>query len=623
MARMDPRWWRLKIDPEDDSEPDEEDIRGAWKRVIEVVRHLDNMLEPTKLRMARAMRLYDPTFEMKGAKLDIAAMPGVDRAGPVILNVVKSAVDTVSSMIAKNQPRATFLTDDADYTTSLRADELQKFCEGEFQRTEVYDDGVRMFRDGTTAGLGVLRVDIDEAGERPVADRVLPWDCVWDEAETYAAPPRQFHQLHFYDRDLLAGLYPNHEMEIAAAPLQDRVYTWNNYRELEENQIVVVESWHMPSSPGAKDGVHSVVCDGATLLWEEWNEDYIPFVFFRWAERITGFVGCPLPEELAGLQNRINKVIWHITKCHDLANSYILVQSIDHQLQVRATGGSDPLKVIPYKGTEKPQFVQPPLVQPELYSHLMFLIQQSYKIAGISELNATSQVPAQLESSLALNTYNDINTQRFSIQAQRYERAILEVARMFIRCMERHGKGDITVNWRSGNLIKKIKWSDVHLDRDIYVMHVEAASIQSRLPSGRMEAAIALGNSGLLNPEDVRDLVGNQDIDRTMSMANAAKTHGRATVEKLERGVFPAPEPLDNLPVVLNYVTQRFWILKDRPKVPPAILDLFREWIRSALDEIKKKPPMDPAGMMAAPMGPAQGGPGPKPQINIQPGAIG
>lgn len=616
--KIDPRWWVPPDSPDDPDEP----WKDGWKRIMAVVRYLDEGEANVKQRMARAARLYDPAVEISGAHLDLSVgpYPLTSDRGPVTMNIVKSAIDTVTSMVAKNQPRATFMTDNADYSTTQRAKGLERFIEGEFQRTEVYDDAVRMFRDAAITGTGALKIHEDENGKASV-QRVLPWELVVDDAECLAGAPRQMHELRFVDRDVLKALYPDRAVEIEMACADDKIRRWNSYRQVESELIPVVESWHLPSGPDEDDGRHAISIDGCTLRWDPWKKDYFPFVIFRWAERLTGFWGCGLSEELAGIQNKINKINWHITRCHDLTNSYVLVQSVDAALRIKASGGPEPLQLLPFRGTIKPEFVTPPAVQPELYRHLDYLIQQAYRIAGISEMSATSQKPAGLESAVALQTYNDIETQRFSIQAQRYERAILEVARQIVRLMHDIGGNDTTTNWRSGNLSKTIKWKDVKIDEDIYVMSIQAASIQSRLPSGRIQAAIELGNAGLLERDELRRLVGHPDLERSMSLANASIDHAEAIVERLTNGKYDPPEALDNLPVALKYVTQSFMILKDKEGVPEEILDNFRMWMRQALREMKTpSAPEAQAAPFAAPP-PAPPGP-PPPALELPPGAV-
>jgi hypothetical protein len=603
-VKEDPRWWLAS----------EED--RPHEKIMRVVKALDQALDPIKERMARAARLYDPTVEVSGSVMDNLGavgpypLPGESR-GPVTMNVVKSAIDTVTSMIAKNQPVPSFVTDGANYSMALRAKDLERFMEAEFARIGIYEKAVRMFLFGTCAGLGPLK--IYEADGKAEADAVAPWDLVWDPAECMAGPPRQLHHLRFVDRDVLKSLFPDEADFIDAASADDKIRQWTDYRSIDSELLAVVESWHLASGPDETDGVHAVCIEGHTLLWEKWEDPCFPFVFFRWAERLAGFDGCSLSEELAGIQNKINKINWHITRSHDTSNSYVLVQLADAGLRIKAAGGGDPLRLLAYRGSAPPQFITPPAVAPELYQHLIYLVQQAYRIAGISELNATAQVPAQFESSVALNTYNDINTQRFSIQAQQYERKLLEVARLIMRLMKRISDDKVEARWRTGNVAKTIRWGDVKLDEDMYVMSIKASSITSRTPSGKIDAAVNLANAGLLDKAELRRIIDHPDLQRPLDLENSSIDHAEAIIERLSRGEYVPPERYDNLQVAIKYVANAFMMMKDAG-APDNVLDGFRLWLKTA---VAKASP----GMPGMPGMAPGGAPGPAgPQVPQMPG---
>lgn len=611
-ADLDPRWWLAK-----------EGVMAD--RIWLVVRALDEALESTKLRMIRAARLYDPTIEIMGTTMDMIPFgdPSYVR-GPVTMNVVKSAIDTVTSMVAKNQPRAAFLTDGASYSEYMNAQDLERFVEAEFQRSDVYDDAVRMFLDAATMGTGFIKVWANEGDDEPCIDRVYPWDIVVDEAEHQSGGIRQLHHLRFIDRDILKAMYPDKAKKIdEAAPVQE-LRLLNRYRQFDPHLIPVIQSWHIPSGPEEDDGVEVMSMEGVILGKKEWPYPYFPLVTYRWSERLTSYFGASLAEELAGIQNKINKINWHITRCHDLANSYVLVQPSDHKLSVKRGTGRDPLQLLIYNGM-KPDFIVPQAVPRELYEHLVYLQAQAYKIAGVSEMSAASQVPKQLESGLAIQNYSDQETQRFSIQAQRYERSILDVARHLVRLMHRIGGKGTEARWKSGNLYKTIKWSDIDIDEDKYVMSIEASSLQSRTPSGRIQAAVELGRMKLLEPEQIRKLIGHPDIDRTLSLANALEDHAESICEKLSKGQDVVAEAADNPEGVLQHVLASFWIMRDRG-APDNILDCYRRFMASAVREINKPKPasaMTPPGMPPGPVPMAPGQPGPPPMAGPPPQAPG
>lgn len=620
-TREDPRWWIL---------PEGETWEDSWKRTVRIVKALDEELADEKERMAKCARLYDPRAEFLGTETDMRTgpYPLPYDTGPRPVSLVRSAIDTVCSMIAKNRPRAAFVTDDADWSQARRAEDLEKVVEGEFQKCEVYDDAVRAFRDGTAAGLGGVKVTIDDDSGYVEVEKIS-WDClVIDRIECLTGPPRQIHEVRFIDREALIEMYPDHEDEIRKLPGVDTVRWWTGYRSIDAGLVEVIESWKI-----GKDGIHSICTEGITFLWEDYTDDWFPFCFFRWAERLTGFFGSSLSEELAGIQSRVDRIMWHIARCHDMSNTYLVVQAIDAGLRVKASGGSNPLQVLPYKGQIKPEFEVPEAVPQELYRHLEYLISLAYQMSGVSEMSATSQKPAGLESAVALQTFSDIETQRFSIVAQRYERFILDIARMIVKTLKKamaRKRQDQATVWKTHNAMKRIKWEDVDLDEDLYTISIEASSLLSRTPAGRIQAAIELGNANLFDRDELRKLIGHPDLERTMSLDSAALDHADRIVERLINNEVVIPEIFDNLPVVSKVIQNYYLRAKDR-NAPEYILDGFRQWMTTAqrtLTELATAQAPSPAEQAAQPATPGPGGPPmpppvPKPpQLEVPPQAV-
>lgn len=623
--KLDPRWWLA----EGPDSPGGEDHRA--RRVVDVVTHLDEALKAVKLRMVKCARLYDPNVEFVGSELDLVAnqFQEISR-GPVTMNVVRSVIDTVTALIAKNRPRPVIMTDGADYGLQMQAKDLTRYLEAHFQRNDVYGDLVRMFKDACVAGMGAIKVC--ERDGKPYVERVL-WDnLIVDDVECRVGPPRQLHEQRFIDRDMLLEMYGGDadvEEAIRKAWVDDKVRRLGSYRMIDSELIPVWEGWHLRSTPDASDGIHYIAIPGKILLWEEYEHDEFPFVFFHWNERLTGFWGSGLSEELAGIQNKINKINWTITQRHDLSNSYVLVEAIDAAMKLKPMGGpAEPLQFLPYRGKQKPEFVVPPAVQPELYQHLVYLTQQAYAIAGVSQATASSEKAKGLDSAIALQTQADLEASRFAIQSQHFEKSALQVARLILRVAREIAKSDanadMTTIWRSGKIVRKIDFRKVDMEETMYMMNIESASIQSRTPAGRLQAAMELGNAGLIDRETILRLIDHPDLSRTLSLENAAIDHAEAICEMLARGEYRQPTVLDQLPVAIKYVTKAYNIAQDTPNCPERVLDAFRTWIRYATNEMSRQPPAQPQpGMMPDPlMGAAPPMPQGPPGGDMNPGAL-
>jgi hypothetical protein len=196
------------------------------------------------------------------------------RSDDVTLNIVHSMCTTVTSKIAKNRPKVTFLTSGGDYSLKRKAKLLDKFVNGQFYATDIYTVAPKVFLDATVFGTGIMKIYQD--GERIVAERIFPNEVVTDDAESYYGEPRQIFQRKVISREVLMAAYPGFEKEILNA---SKAETNNAGEGVTSNQVECVEAWHLASKKGSADGRHCICLDNVTLLDEPYDKDFFPFVF--------------------------------------------------------------------------------------------------------------------------------------------------------------------------------------------------------------------------------------------------------------------------------------------------------------------------------------------------------
>ncbi len=575
---VSPFWWVI---------PEDMPTSEAWRGVMAYVHGVDESQSYQHDLNVRNARLYT-NADMLGLDWTLSEKnPTRKRIGRVVENVIQSVCDTATAMIAKNRPRAAFMTDGADWSLQRKAKLLEKYVEGQFALTDIYREGVKVFRDAIVFGTGAMKMYINEGEIK--AERVLIDEIIVDEREARAAYPRQMHHRKMVSREVLKAQFPEHANEIdrVNAPGNGRRDYMNAWSINDPTNVYVIESWHLPSKEGAPDGVHSITIEGLTLLWEKYDDENFPFVFYRWSEPLAGFYGQGLSEQLTGIQLRINKINNFIQKAQDLiAVPRVFVDVSSKQLKPQFT--NEVGTIIPYRG-KPPIFMTPQAVGAEIYTYKQQLKNSAYELAGISQLSATSQKPVGLESAVALREYNDIETQRFAIQAQEYEEMFLHIAYRFVSLSKKLYKSgfDASSVWNSNNYAKKIKWSEVDMEETVYVMQIEASSILSRTPAGRMQQVIEMAQSGLIDKDEARKLLQHPDLKSSMDLFNAMIEDIDATIEALSEGVYQAPESFQNLALGQARV-QMAYLKAKRDGAPDDILDGMRQWIEQANAELKK-----------------------------------
>ena len=555
------------------------------------------------------LRLYGNYYNSGLSHTTYARAKSTSMRHRVTLNVIQSMCDTVTAKIAKNRPKATFLTSDGDYRMQRKAKLLDKFCEGQFYATKIYDVAPRVFMDACVFGTGAMK--IYEGQDQIEVERIFPDEIVVDDKESVYGKPRQLFQVKYVDRDVLHAIYPERRDEIysAAQPEDD------DTDEDRSNQILCVEAWHLPSGKDAGDGRHAICIDGATLLEEPYERAYFPFVFIRWTERLLGFYGQGLAEQLTGIQLEINKLLYNIQEQMHLAKPKVFVEA--GSKIAKAHLNNETWGVIEYRGTP-PQFFVPKTVSGEIFSHLDRLFNRAYEITGISQLAAQSKKPAGLESGVALREFQDIETERFMITAQQYERVFLDAARQMIDiARDAAERGDnFEVISHGDKFIEKIKWKDINLKNDQYVMKIYPTNLLPTTPAGKLQKVIEMLQAGMLSQQEARGLLDYPDIAAVNNMAMAAYDDVMQQIEQmLEHGIYTPPEPFTDLPLAMRLVRSAYLKAKVN-KVPEERQDLLRRFLEDCVSLIGRmqaeaqKAQAEAQMQAQAQMGPPQGAPG-------------
>ena len=461
----------------------------------------------------------------------------------VSYNVIQSCVDTVVSKIGKNRPRPLFLTSGGDYRAQRRAKGLNAFCDGLFYENNTHKLGVSVFRDAAVWGDGFIHVYADNGRVRH--ERVLPSEIFVDEVEATYGTPRQMHRVKMVDRLVLAEAFPDHAGVIMSA---NAARTEDTSRGNVADVLLVRESWHLPSGPDADDGRHCISIDGVILgEMEQWKHDFFPFARVQWTPRLFGYWGQGLAEQLMNIQLEINKLLWTIQRSFHLGATFKVFVENGSKI-VKEHLNNDIGTIVNYTGTA-PSYVTPPLVQPEVFGHLNTLVAKAYEQAGISQLSAGSMKPAGLNSGRALREMVDIESDRFATVGRAYEALFLDVARLSIALVKELAEaGEYEVTTPGRGAIARVRWADVDLDADDYVMQMFPVSSLPNDPAGRLQTVQEYAQAGFLSPRQARRLLDFPDLEQVESLANAAEQYLVTILDAMvDEGIYTAPEPFDDL----------------------------------------------------------------------------
>lgn len=575
------RWWTEK--------PDE-----MHTHVFGTVRMLEQRQSYRTQENIKHARLYSD-LEVLGVYAGLYSPVVKDQimANRLSLNVVQSNVDTVTSKIAKSKPRPMFLTEDGDFKLRQKAKRLTKYLDGQFDSMDHYEVKQDTFRDNGVFGTGATKFYIDWIRNRICSERTIIEELLVDDAEGLYGKPRTLFQRRLVNKDVLAAACPKYKKEIYAASsmLEDSFA----YSSATKDLVRVIEAWHLPSGKDTKDGKHVICINNATIEIEDWEFDWFPFSFERWNKSLVGFWGIGIARELTGIQVEINKILRRIQQSMELFS--IPRVFVENSSQVNLAAINNDIGAIIKYTSNAPQFYVPQAMSPDTYQHLWNLYAKSFEKVGVSQLSATSKKPDGLDSGKALREYSDIESDRFQIVSQRRETSFLFDAKITIELSKKLAKknGDYKVKVSDQGSMQTIRFSDVHMDEEKYMMRVFPASIFPTQPAARMETIVEYSQAGFLDKDTAMDLMDFPDIQAATNMQISPRRLVLKQLDQMvETGKYQTPEPYMDLKQT-KQLAQYYYLNAKMQGVPEDRLDLIRNYMTQTVNLITQSTPPMPA----------------------------
>ena len=480
-----------------------------------------------------------------------ATSPLKDR---ITYNVVASGIDTITAKTVKNKPKPLFLTSGGDWKMQRRAEKLSKFVDGIFYENDAYDQGHIAFRDSAVLGDGFTHV-FEHYG-RVKFERVIASELLVDPMESLYGQPRQMHRTKNVDRAVLLDSYPGKRSAILSA---NTVRMESGAYQTVSDQVTVAESWRLPSGPEATDGLHVICMENDVLFKEPWKKDHFPFARLPWSTRLYGYWAQGGAEQILNIQLEINKLLWVIQRSMHMAGTQKILCERGAKI-VKEHLTNDYGLILEYTGTQ-PSYIAPPIVPPEIYSHLQTLKSAAFEQLGVSQMSASGLKPAGLDSGRALREHQDIESERFTVIAQQYDRYYLDLARLAIETTQEifEDAGTYKVTMPGKKFLETIDWADVDLDDEEYVMQSFPISSLPSDPAGRLQTIQEYIQAGMISPRSGRRYLSFPDLEASDRLANAKEDWLHEVLEKMmDDGIWYEPEPTDDLALakelVLDYI---------------------------------------------------------------------
>jgi hypothetical protein len=575
-------------------------------------------------------RLYG-NFDMAGFGPRQYMRGNISAASKIALNVVEAATDTLAAKISKHRPRPEFLTDGARWAEQQKAKRLGHFTEGMFSYARVYEKSDPVFIDSCVLGSGCFRVCMDQDGKVNV-ERAFTGELYIDEADARYGRPRQLIQGKLCHREKLMAEYGK-TPELRA--LIENTRAPSGVEQMGFGDMVQVwEGWHLPSSKDAGDGCHSITLDGGSadtsseIFYEEWKMSRFPFVFFHFKQNLLGFWGKGVAEILTGIQLEINR----------------LIRSISEQLRrkgrgrvfVPMTANIPPefftnavADIIPYSGSVPPTVDNQNAVAAEEFQQLDRLYQKAFQLVGVSEMSVSAKKPSGLDAGVALREYEEIESERFAKQHQRWDQFYCDLAETMLDFVRVYGGENYVTKFEHKRFMETIKWSDVQHEIGEYAIKLFPASSLPQTPAARRQAVTEMLSAGFIDKATAQRLLDFPDLQAETNLANSARDDVDAMIDRIlneDLDEVEAPDKFSDLQMIVERGTAAYLFAKnhDADEERLAKLGALIDMASAKLLQAQQAPvpvPAVPAVPGGAPLPPPPGGGAPtnnfNPQVNM------
>ena len=515
----------------------------------------------------------------------------INNESPLRLNLIQSGIDAAAAKIAKDEPQPYFITTGAkNYFDKLKAEKCTRYVKGVMQQAKVNGKSISQFRDSEVYGTGALHFYYDN-DDKMQCDWVPTFELRVADQDGVNMEPRSLHRVRMMSKEKLLAKFPKQE------ELINSITTVPTNRLRDANRIVdmlrVKESWHLQSSKKKNDGVYTFTINDKCLVKEKYTLPFFPIVVNRWMNKMLGFYGRSVTEEVYSLQLSLDDLLnvaaqsysmigmpyWVVPDGADVVQDHVLMNFIG--------------RMIKYNGNTPPQVVSPEPLPASFFQWVQWHVNSIFQIIGISQSSATSTNQLGPNASgEAIRELVDIETSRFSQVSTMWEDNFKQIANVIVGLTTEQAKSNPELKITYIDKRKRAfeyNFKDVQLDS--FTIGCDVVSKAPDKIAGRVQTVNDYVERNWITPERAMEM-DNLDPDlqeEVRVQTSSLNLCEQRLSEMVEFGTAYLPEPyMLNLPEVQK-LSQGIYNMLVADGCPEDRLQLVRNWIL-ALVNLKNDP---------------------------------
>lgn len=439
-----------------------------------------------------------------------------DTTSAIQENVIASCIETLCSKIASQKVRPFFNTVNGTFKEMQIAKQAQIFFDMLYEENNVNKIITDAFRNACVFDKGIVKISDDGITNR------LPWNVFFDPREV------TYNQITYVAEKLPKT--PGRILELKYGIKADRNldYTVYEYYDVMEHiKAIYVQELNK-------------------VVTHEYKPNIIPYLEIHYTNPVKGDTSQSVVDQLYGIQTQIDELLAVMKDSISVNPGMTLLvprsSNIKTNMLSNRTGQIIQYDPIPGQTTSPVTYATNDIISPQFVQLLDKLKNDAYEIVGISQLSATSQKPAGLNSGIALNTMEDIESLRFETQLNSVVRLYVDVAKA---CLDIFPP-DIDILPDDLNRAN-IKWKDIVEARNNMKIQFSAAESLSKDPSEKLKQLVALSQAGVIPQSHIATLMELPDLQSGYNLANNAFNSVYTFIDNvLVSGILP-----DKIPVYL------------------------------------------------------------------------
>lgn len=429
------------------------------------------------------------------------------------LNVIRACIDTHVSKISTTKVRPFFNPVNGTFKTLKTCRNAQAFFDQLFERLDVQRKAVEAARFADICERGALWVD----WEGKTITRIAPWEYLFDGAEyNYGKLTRCA---------ILQKFYP-------LVYIKDKIKTGEETRELsaqlEAEPFLKGERVIYYDLVGKEQFVFA---SGKFVEKKPIDFDISPVALLYLEQPLKGNSSVSIADNTYAIQKQVESLCKKIHLAYELspANTIFVQQGseVKASLLSNEIGTVYPFKPIPGVTGVPVIVAAPPALDTGYLPMLQFWISQAMEMNGISQLSAQAKKPSGLNSGVALQTVEDVESDRHNPWLQSFIRFFMDLANIIIEVFP---EGEDILPKRRG--VSAIKWSDIKRERDSFSIQFSASSSLSKDPKTKMEQIEKLISMKVINPSLAASLLEFPDLESAYSITAASYDYCQRIIER-------------------------------------------------------------------------------------------